>query len=83
MADYTFYVLGFDGYLVGGTVIDCLDHTAALDRATKLLGTFNTAVEVWHASRKVAHIGASFGISDTAHKAAGSNAEMITPRQRA
>jgi hypothetical protein len=75
MAEYTFYVLGFDNYLVGGTVIDCLDDAAARAHATKLLGTFNAAVEVWNASRRVAHLGASPGFSDTAHKVVGASAE--------
>jgi hypothetical protein len=71
MAYYTFYVLGFDGYLVGGTTIDCPDDSAAVARAKELLGTFNAAVEVWQAARKVSHVGGSPGFSDAAHKASG------------
>jgi len=67
MADYTFYVLETDGYLVGGITVDCIDDAAALARAKELLGTFNAAVEVWQASRKIGHVGATSGFSDAAH----------------
>ncbi len=33
MPNYTFYVLEPDGYLVSGTVVNCLDDAAALARA--------------------------------------------------
>ena len=58
MATYTFYVLDFDGYLVGGTSVVCADEVAAIAQANELLGTFDAAVEVWDESRKVAHIDA-------------------------
>jgi hypothetical protein len=67
MAAYTFYVLELDGYLVGGTVVDCLDDAAAIARADELLGTFNAGVEVWHQSRKVGCVGVSSGFSDAKH----------------
>ena len=59
MAGYTFYVLESDGYLVGGTTLDCPDDTLALRTAEALLGTFSATVEVWQGSRKVGHVGAS------------------------
>jgi hypothetical protein len=64
VADYTFYILESDGYLVGATAINCADDAAALDRANELLGTFNAAVEVWQASRKIGHVGVPRGVSD-------------------
>jgi hypothetical protein len=67
MTEYTFYVLESDGYLVGGTAIDCSDDDAAVAHAKKLLGTFNAAVEVWDGARKVANVGTSPGFSDAAH----------------
>jgi len=71
MTDYTFYVLESDGYLVGGTVIDCADDSEALAKAKELLGTFNAAVEVWEGSRKVGHVGGPSGFSDKSHGGAG------------
>ena len=53
MTSYTFYVLGFDGYLMGGTAIRCSNDAEAIHNAEKLLGTFNASVEVWDGSRKV------------------------------
>jgi hypothetical protein len=67
MANYTFYVLETDGYLVGGTAIDCADDDEALARAKELLGTFNAAVEVWDGARKVWSIGTPRDFSDAAH----------------
>jgi hypothetical protein len=64
VADYTFYILESDGYLVGATAISCADDAAALDRANELLGTFTAAVEVWEASRKIGHVGGPRGFSD-------------------
>ena len=61
MPTYTFYVLDFDGYLVGGTSVVCPDDAAAIAQANDLLGTFSAAVEVWHESRKVAQIDAPPG----------------------
>jgi len=55
---YTFYILGSDGYLVGGTPIHCANDADALDHAKKLLGTFNASVEVWNGDRKVGRIDA-------------------------
>jgi len=53
MADYTFYVLGFDGYLVEGVSASCLDDMAALEHGNSLLASFDAAVEVWDGARKV------------------------------
>ena len=46
MAQYTFYVLESDGYLVAGTTAECADDAAAVVRANELLGTFRAGVEV-------------------------------------
>jgi hypothetical protein len=64
MTGYTFYILGHDGYLVGGTSVFCSDDADALARAKKLLGTFSAEVEVWDGARKVGHGGRSAGFSD-------------------
>jgi hypothetical protein len=73
MPDYKFYVLAPEGHMAGATVIDCPDDTAAFARARKLLGTFNAAVEAWHGSRKVVHVGQLRGFSDATH--------LMAPRQ--
>lgn len=64
MADYTFYVLESDGYLIGGVRMDCLDDAAALALASELLGKFKAAVEVWRGSRRLDHFGVSSGLSE-------------------
>lgn len=56
MTSYKFYLLEFDGYLVGATSSACLNDAEALTKASGLLGTFYGAVEVWHNSRKVGQI---------------------------
>jgi len=69
MTDYTFYVLEFDGYLVGGSTVSCSDDAEALARANELLATFDAALEVWDGARKVASIGTPPGFSDAADQA--------------
>lgn len=55
MATYTFYLINFDGYLVGSTSVACSSDEDARAKATELLRTFYARVEVWDGSRKVGH----------------------------
>jgi hypothetical protein len=56
MAEYRYYLIEFDGYLVGSTALSFSNDANALVRATEMLRTFNAAVEVWDGSRKVGHL---------------------------
>lgn len=71
MPDYTFFVLDFDGYLVGGTAADYPDDAAALARGRELPGTFNAEVELWQGSRRVAYQGEPHGVAHATRQRGG------------